>query len=41
LHNDLYKWKLSHIEQVDTLKKQVELFIDHFDGLQGDQLDLF
>lgn len=41
LHNDLYKWKLSNIEQVDVLKKQVELFIDHFDSLQSDQLDLF
>ncbi len=41
LHNDLYKWKLSHLERIDTLKKQVALFSEHIDELQRDQLDLF
>jgi hypothetical protein len=41
LHSDVYTWKLAHRERVELLKKQVELFIDRFDGKQGDQLDLF
>jgi len=41
LHNDLYAWKLSNLERVESLKKQVELYIQHFDGRPGDQLDLF
>jgi hypothetical protein len=41
LHNDLYTWKLSNLERVESLKKQVGLFIDHFDGRRRDQLDLF
>jgi hypothetical protein len=41
LHNDLYKWKLSHLEHVEALKKQVALFSEHIDELQRDQLDLF
>jgi hypothetical protein len=41
LHNDLYKWKLSHLERIEALKKQVALFSEHIDELQRDQLDLF
>jgi hypothetical protein len=41
LHNDLYTWKLSNLEQVELLKKQVELYINRFDGQRDDQLDLF
>jgi len=41
LHSDVYTWKLAHRERVELLKKQVELFIDRFDGKQGNQLDLF
>jgi hypothetical protein len=41
LHNDLYSWKLSNLEQVELLKKQVELYINCFDGKKGDQLELF
>jgi len=38
---DLYAWKLAHREGVELLKKQVDLFIDRFDGKQDGQLDLF
>ena len=41
LHNDLYAWQLANRERVDLLKKQIELFIDRFDGRQDGQLDLF
>ena len=41
LHNELYKWKLSHLERIEALKKQVALFSEHIDELQRDQLDLF
>jgi hypothetical protein len=41
LHNDLYSWKLSNLEQVELLKKQVGLYINRFDGKKGDQLELF
>ncbi len=41
LHRDLYTWKLTNRESVEGLKKQVELFINHFDSGQMDQLELF
>jgi hypothetical protein len=41
LRNDLYKWKLSNLERIDSLKRQVELFIGHFDDIQRDQKELF
>ena len=41
LHNDLYKWKMSHLERIDALKKQVALFSEHIDEVKRDQLDLF
>lgn len=41
LHSALYKWKLSHLEQIASLKKQVEIFSKHINEVQTDQLDLF
>jgi hypothetical protein len=41
LHNQLYKWKLSNLERVEFLKKQVEFFNAHTHEAQKDQLDLF
>jgi hypothetical protein len=41
LHGALYQWKLNHLEQVVALKKQVEIFNQHIDEVQTDQLDLF
>lgn len=41
LHRELYTWKLANRERVKGLKKQVELFISHFDSGQMDQLELF
>ena len=41
LHRELYTWKLANKESVESLKKQVELFISHFDSGQMDQLELF
>lgn len=41
LQNELYRWKLSNLEQIETLKRQVDLFIEHFEAVQRDQKDLF
>jgi hypothetical protein len=41
LHNELYKWKISHLERITSLKKQVEIFSEHINEVQRDQLDLF
>lgn len=41
LHRELYTWKLTNRERVEGLKKQVELFIRHFDSGQMDQRELF
>ncbi len=41
LHKELYRWKLSNLKQVETLKRQVELFIEHFEEVHRDQMKLF
>ncbi len=41
LQNDLYKWKISNLERVESIKKQVEIFTEHIDSLKGGQQDLF
>jgi hypothetical protein len=41
LHNELFKWKLSNLERIESLKKQVEFFNEHTREAQKDQLDLF
>ena len=41
LHRELYTWKLSNLEKIENLKKQVELFSSHFDSGHLDQLELF
>jgi hypothetical protein len=41
LHKELYRWKLSNLKQVEALKRQVELFIEHFEEVQRDQMELF
>ena len=41
LKNELYRWKIANLEQIQTLKRQVELFIAHFEEVHRDQVDLF
>jgi hypothetical protein len=41
LHKELYRWKLSNLKRVEALKRQVELFIEHFDEVHRDQMVLF
>ena len=41
LHHELYTWKLTHLERIESLKKQVELYISHFEGGHPDQRKLF
>jgi len=41
LKNDLYRWKIANLEQIQALQRQVELFIEHFEEVHRDQMDLF
>ena len=41
LKNELYRWKLSNQEQIESLKRQVQLYLDHMDEIQRDQRGLF
>ncbi len=41
LKNELYRWKLANRESIDSLKRQVQLYLDHRDEIQRDQGGLF
>ena len=41
LHREIYSWKMANPERIESLKKQVELFLEHFDSGRIDQLELF
>jgi hypothetical protein len=41
LQNELYRWKISNLKRVESLKRQVDLFIEHFKEVQRDQTVLF
>ena len=41
LKNELYRWKLKNLELVESLKRQVQLYLDHMDEIQRDQGGLF
>jgi hypothetical protein len=41
LQNELYRWKLSNQERIASLKRQVQLYMDHVDEIHRDQRDLF
>ncbi|MBW2438454.1 MAG: hypothetical protein JRF29_14305 [Deltaproteobacteria bacterium] len=41
LKNELYRWKLTHREGIESLKRQVQLYLDHMDEIQRDQGGLF
>ncbi|GAF82629.1 unnamed protein product, partial [marine sediment metagenome] len=41
LKNELYRWKLSNQERIESLKRQVQLYLDHVDEIQRDQRGLF
>ena len=41
LQNELYRWKLSNLKRIESLMRQVELFIEHFEEVQRDQKGLF
>ena len=41
LQNELYRWKISNLKRVESLKRQVDLFTEHFKEVQRDQTDLF
>jgi hypothetical protein len=41
LQNDLYRWKISNLEQIKFLQRQVELFVEHFEQVHRDQMKLF
>ncbi len=41
LKNELYRWKIANLELIQALKRQVELFIEHFEEVHRDQMNLF
>ena len=41
LQHELYRWNLSNQERIESLKKQVQLYLDHREEIQRDQRDLF
>jgi hypothetical protein len=41
LKNELYRWKLANRESIESLKRQVQLYLDHMDEIQRDQRKLF
>jgi hypothetical protein len=41
LKNELYRWKLKNREGVESLKRQVKLYLDHMDEIQRGQGGLF
>lgn len=41
LKNELYRWKLANPERIESLKRQVQLYLDHMDEIQRDQRELF
>jgi hypothetical protein len=41
LQTDLYRWKLGHLERVETLKRQVELFTSRINTVPRNQPKLF
>lgn len=41
LKNELYRWKVSNLEQIQALKRQVNLIVEHFEEVHRDQMDLF
>jgi hypothetical protein len=41
LHHEIYTWKLANRESIETLKKQIDLYIIHSETGQTDQLELF
>lgn len=41
LQKEMYRWKLSNLKRIEDLKRQVELFIEHFEEVHRDQMELF
>jgi hypothetical protein len=41
LKNELYRWKLANREGIESLTRQVQLYLDHMDEIQRDQGGLF
>jgi hypothetical protein len=41
LQTEIYRWKLSNLERVETLKREVELFTSHIKEVSRDQSKLF
>ena len=41
LKSDLYRWKLSNLKKIESLKRQVDLYLAHFEDVRGGQTNLF
>ena len=41
LQKELYRWKISNLKQFEALNRQVEFFIENFEMVHRDQMELF
>ncbi len=41
LHRDIYRWKMANLDRIEFLTQQVDLFLEHFDEMTPDQLEMF
>jgi hypothetical protein len=41
LHREIYQWKMDHLDRIDYLRQQVDLFLEHFEEMTPDQLEMF
>lgn len=41
LHKEIYQWKMDHLDRIDYLRHQVDLFLEHFEKMTPDQLEMF
>jgi len=41
LQTEIYRWKLSNLERVEALKREVDLFTSHIKEVSRDQSKLF
>jgi hypothetical protein len=41
LKSELYRWKLANLKRIESLKRQVDLFIENYEAVKRDQQDLF
>lgn len=41
LHREIYQWKMEHLDRIGYLRQQVDLFLEHFEKMTPDQMEMF